>query len=139
MRLFVMVTMLAAATLLETVSAGGAQAQPAKSLVGKWEGDIQQPRTRLSSDRTLIIESVGEGEGTVPVKGKYGITGQAPVPMEGALLEMTGGKASLRFTTVTGTTVVLQLHGEKDLMGTVKFRGTGPGLQEHPIRLKKVE
>ncbi|HUG37963.1 MAG TPA: hypothetical protein VML54_13485 [Candidatus Limnocylindrales bacterium] len=135
MRLFILV-MLGAATLFGTASTGGAQPQYAKALIGKWAGDIQQSSLRVSPDRTLIIESVADGEGTVPFKGRFGVTGQGLGRMEGTL-EIAGGQ--LRFTTNAGAKVVLQLSGEKDLTGTIEFRGTGEGIQQRPMRLRKVE
>jgi hypothetical protein len=137
MRQFI-VAVLAAAALLGIGSTGGAQAQYAKLMIGKWEGDIQMARGRSSPDRTLIIESVGEGEGPVPVKGQYGITGQKLGRMQGTL-ETAGGQALLRFTTGAGSNVVLRLHGERDLIGTIDFPGTSQRAQDHPMRLKKME
>ena len=137
MRRFI-VAVVTAAVLLGMGSTGAAQGHHAKLLVGKWEGDIQMARGRTSPNRTLIIKSVGEGEGTVSVEGQYGTTGQTLRRMEG-ILETSGGRAVLRFNTSAGSSVVLQLHGEKDLIGTIDFRGTSQRLQDHPMRLKKVE
>jgi hypothetical protein len=124
---------LAAAVLLGLASAA-VQAQDAKILVGKWQGDIQQARGRTNSERTLIIETVGEGGS---VKGKYGI-GDKLGSMQGTA-ESSGGQILLRFTTSAGSSVLLRLHDERDLIGTIHFRGTGQTLQDIPMRLKKME
>jgi len=127
-----------AAVLLFAAGIGHAETEYAKVLTGKWEGDIQMARGRTSPDRTLIIESVGEGEAPLAVKGTFGITGQQPGPIQGTL-ETSGGQPLLRFKTATGSDVVLRLQGEKDLTGTIRPTGTGQRLQDLPIRLKKVE
>ena len=124
-------------TLLTTVLVGssvGAQTPPAQALIGKWEGQIRFQSSRANPGRTLIIESVGSGEGTVPVRGRYGVTGQNLGRMQGTL-EIADGRPRLRFTTGANSTVVLELQGDKDLVGTIGLSGEG----DREMRLKKVE
>ena len=117
-----------------------AQAQPdyAKVLVGKWEGDVREPRSRTPPDRTLVIRSIGKSDGPLPVKAQYGVTGGKLNRLEGTL-DTSGARPVLRLTTSGGSTIVLRLHDEKSLIGTIDYPGTGQQLQEHPLRLKKVE
>lgn len=65
--------------------------------------------SRSNPSGTLIIESVGEGEGALAVKGKYGSTGQNLSRINGTL-ETSGGQARLRFTTSANANVVLDLR-----------------------------
>lgn len=119
--------------LCGTCSSAGAQTSYSKVLVGKWEGRAHFPASRDNPNRTLIIESVGAGDGPLTVKGKYGITGQGMGPMNGTL-ETADGKAKLRFTSLNSH-VVLELEGDKDLVGTLAILGGLP----RDMRLKKVE
>lgn len=128
--------------LLGTGSTIAAQTQHSEVLVGKWEGEERfqsSPRERSGNERrsnpyrTLIIESVGEGEGARPVKGQYGMTGTNLGRINGTL-ETSAGQARLQFT-IDGANVVLDLQGDKDLIGTVALSAA----RGRYMRLKKVE
>jgi hypothetical protein len=125
---------LAATVFLGTAQLTGAQAQYSKVLIGKWEGDVRLQSSRDNPARTLIVESVGEGEAALAVKGKYGITGRNLSGINGTL-ETAGGQARLRFTTSANSNVVLELQGDKDLVGIIDL----PGVPGRAMRLKKVE
>lgn len=133
MRRFNLMALMAIA-LLATGSTVTAQTQSTQMLVGKWEGNVRFESSRTNPARTLIIESVGEGAGAVPVKGKYGTTGQNLGRINGTL-ETSGGQTRLRFTTGANSNVVLELQGDKDLAGTIVLTGGS----ERDMRLKKVE
>jgi hypothetical protein len=115
-------------------SSVAAQPRYSQVLVGKWEGELRLQSSRSNPARTLIIESVGEGDVAIAVKGKYGTTGNNLGRIT-ATLETSGGQARLRFTTSANSNVVLDLQGDRDLVGTITLSGG----EARDMRLKKVE
>ena len=131
-------TTLAAAVVgvLLAISPVFPQADLAKSLVGKWEGDIQLIASVGSSgdpNRTLINESVDQKEGKWVARGRYGVTGKGlgKVDIE---VDESSGRPSIRFVTGAGSTVRLSLIGPKDMSGTIRLTGEA---RERPMRLEK--
>ncbi len=118
------------------MSSGWAQGDLAKSLVGKWEGDIQLRASVGSADarnRTLNIESVDQKEGKWVARGRYGVTGKglSKVNIE---VDEGSGRPSIRFLTGAGSIVGLSLIGPKDMSGTIRITGEA---RERPMRLEK--
>ena len=114
-----------------------AQVDPAKALVGRWEGQVQVAK---QMERTLTINSVkAKGEGEWVARGRYAITG-----MESE--ETTGGQAmsvslinnEIYLEFITGNArnpVKLKLIGENKLEGTTDFGGK---VRERKTVLEKV-
>jgi len=131
-------TTLAAAVVgvLLAISPVFPQADLAKSLVGKWEGDIQFIASVGASgdpNRTLIIESADQKEGKWVPRGRYGVTGKGlgKVDIE---VDESSERSSIRFVTGAGSTVRLSLIGPKDMSGTIRPRGEA---RDRPMRLEK--
>src|SRR5262245_32148489 len=131
---YVGAAVLTATILLGMSSAIGAQAQYSSVLVGKWEGAARFPAVRDNPNRTLIIDSVSEGSSPLTVKGKFGPTGQQLSPITGTL-EIASGAPRLQFTSGANLPVLLELQGDKDLVGTITVLGGHP----REMRLKKVQ
>jgi len=125
---------LTATVLLAMGATIGAQARYSQVLVGKWEGTVRFPAVRDNPGRTLIVDSVSEGDGPLTVKGKFGPTGQGLSAITGTL-ETSGGPPRLLFTSGGNFPVVLELHGDRDLVGTMTILGGMP----REMRLKKVD
>ena len=109
-----------------------AQADLKKTLVGKWMGDVQDPGARKNTERTLVISSVSGST----FKGRFGPTGEGLSQVSGEIDAATK-PPTLKFETKGGSHVVLMLLDDKNLQGTINFRGTGPRLQDMPLRLAK--
>jgi hypothetical protein len=116
-----------------------AQGDLAKSLVGKWEGELQLAGGATGDpNRTLIIESVTQKDGTWVAAGRFGITGQGLGKVE---IEVTdsSGRPFIRFVTGASSTVRLSLTGARELTGATTFSGasnTGRG-NDRALRLEK--
>jgi hypothetical protein len=121
------------------MSPGWAQVDLAKSLVGKWEGELQLAGGVTGDpNRTLVIESVTQKDGNWVATGRFGITGQGLGKVE---IEVTdsGGRPFIRFVTAASTTVRLSLTGPKELTGATTLPGasnTGRG-NDRALRLQK--
>lgn len=99
-----------------------AQPDLSKVLVGKWEGEMAQPRigkAQIDLARTLVISEVNEKAGTGSAKGEYGISGQRLAPVAITIKPSDGG-TQLEFQTPAGGPVTLRLVGDKHLQGSTK-------------------
>jgi hypothetical protein len=116
-----------------------AQEDPAKALVGKWEGEVTWAGSAGSvmgdPNRTLIIESVTQKDGKSVAMGKYGITGKGLGKVE-IEVDGSGSRPSLRFATAA-TTIRLTLTGAKELTGTMTLVGASQRGGDRPFRLEK--
>jgi hypothetical protein len=129
---------LACATLFVASSEG--QMDPAKVLVGKWEGEVQFLGVGGERDRTLIIESVSQKDGKWVGQGRWGITGKGlgPVTIE---VDHSGKMPWIRFVSSAGAVVRLDLFDAKHLIGTLAVAGaasSGRGA-ERTLKLEKKE
>ena len=125
------------------MSSGWAQVDLAKSLVGKWEGEVTWAGSAGASmsdpNRTLIIRSVEQKDGKWVAAGTYGVTGKGlgKVDIE---VDESGSRPTIRFVTGGPSTVRLALSGPKELTGTTTIpgltAGTGRG-GDRPLRLEK--
>ena len=111
-----------------------AQEDLKKTLVGRWQGDIQGPVQRTSNERTLVIDSVS-GQGW---KGRFGITGKGLGRVTGEI-DSASKPPVIKFQTDAGTKVALRVHDEKSMEGTINPPGSGQRLQDLPIRMTKVQ
>ena len=134
-------TMLAVAALgiALGVTSGWAQADLAKSLVGKWEGELELASGATGDPRrTLIIESVTQKDGKWAGTGRFGISGQGLGKVEIEVTE-SNGRPFIRFVTGAPSTVRLSLTGARELIGATTFSGasnTGRG-NDRALRLEK--
>ena len=116
-----------------------AQGDLAKSLVGKWEGELELAGGVTGNpNRTLIIESVTQKDGNWVGTGRFGITGQGLGKVEIEISE-SSGRPFIRFVTGAASTVRLSLTGPRDLTGATTFSGasnTGRG-NDRALRLEK--
>jgi hypothetical protein len=85
----------------------------AKTLIGKWEGQVTW-RAPGNKDRVLTITSVKDGQAT----GRFGIPGGASKAVDIAI-ERSGGDTILRFSSFNNAPTQLTLRGGKTLDGTV--------------------
>jgi hypothetical protein len=117
-----------------------AQSDAAKSLVGKWEGEVTWAASAGAAtgdpNRTLIIQSVEQKDGKLVATGRFGITGKGlgKVDIE---VDEGGGRPFIGFVTGGNSTVRLTLTGAKELTGTLKLIGTSQRGNERPLRLEK--
>lgn len=109
------------------------QSDLSKVLIGKWEGDVQLPG-RGDPKRTLVIDSVDASGKSA--QGRWGIAGKG-LGRVSIAIEDDAGKVWLKFTTGTNISIRLQLVGDKNLVGTNRFAGTGEGVRDLPVRLEK--
>ena len=120
-----------------------AQVDLAKTLVGRWEGEVQflVPKGRPDPNRTLIIASVIQRDGKWLATGRFGVTGRGlgPVQIE---VDASDARPAIRFA-VSGSnaTVRLELLDEKHLVGTLAQVGAGgpQGSDHRPMKLEKRE
>lgn len=135
-------TTLAAAVMgvLLGISSGSAQVDLAKSLVGKWEGDVQWRGSAGSAtgdpNRTLIIQSVEQKDGKWVATGRYGVTGKGLGKVE-IEVDEGGARPFIRFVTGGNSTVRLSLVGAKELTGTLTLTGASQRGSDRPMRLEK--
>lgn len=126
-----LLTLLVVAVLGTPLGMGSswAQSDAAKTLVGKWEGEIQWAGSAGGAtgdaNRTLIIQSVEQKDGKVVATGRYGITGKGLGKVE-IEVDDSGSRPFIRFATATSTTR-LTLTGAKDLTGTTTISGLSSG------------
>jgi hypothetical protein len=116
-------------------SSAFAQADLAKILVGKWEGQMAAPRigkAQIDLNRTLVIHDVSEKDGTGSAKGEYGISGQGLRPVTIGI-KTAGGETQLEFQFANGP-VVLRLVGDKNLSGVAR---PGRASEDREVRLQK--
>ena len=129
-------------TLL-AMSSGSAQGDPAKALLGKWEGAVQWAGGAGSAtgdpNRTLIIESVDQKDGKWVATGKFGVTGKGLGKVEIEVYDSSSDRPGIRFTTSANSTVRLALVGGKSLTGTLTLPGTSHRGNDRPITLEKKE
>ncbi len=122
-----------------SVTSSEGQLDPAKALVGKWEGE-EQLFGRPDISRTLIIESVSQKDGEWAGRGRFGITGKrlAPVTIE---VDNSGKTPWIRFVSSSGSTVHLDLFDEKHLIGKQTLPGHSSSRRgnERELKLEKKE
>ena len=112
-----------------------AQLDPAKVLVGPWEGSIQAPPHR---EFTLIIESVTPKEGGWVARGRFGLKDgnvRPPLPIP---VSQQGGDIILEFR-ARENPVRLKLVGERKLEGTINVVGAMGKTRNQPFKFEKVE
>lgn len=119
--------------VLGTAAVGHAQTDYKALLVGTWQGDVQE-RSAKNTDRTLVIRSVAKGDPPT-IKAQYGVTGRPLGRVEGTL-DTSGDKPVLRLTTSAGSKIVLRVHDDNNLIGTVEYPGKDQRVPA-PLRLKK--
>jgi len=132
---------LAIVMLLSAVGVSGAQVDPAKALVGRWEGE--QEYLLVSSDnpkRILVIESVNQVDGKLVANGRYGTpAGQVRVKIA---VETGGRGVDLSWTGPTGNQFQLNLLQDKHLVGkvtlTTEQSKSGTGSRDRTLKLEKV-
>ena len=121
------------------MASGWAQGDLPKSLVGKWEGELQLASGATGdTNRTLIIESVTQKDGNWVGMGRFGITGKGLGKVEIEVGD-SAGRPFIRFVTGAATTIRLALTGPKELTGTTTFPGasnTGRG-NDRALKLEK--
>jgi hypothetical protein len=137
-KIFTFLVVVALGTSLGMTSAW-AQADLAKSLVGKWEGEITLSGSAGSTsdpNRTLIIRSVEQKDGKMIATGTYGVTGKGLGKVEIEVID-SGGRPYLTFANATST-VRLTLTGPKDLTGTASIAGASSARGgDRPLKLEK--
>jgi len=132
---------LAIVMLLSAVGVSGAQVDPAKALVGRWEGE--QEYLLVSSDnpkRILVIESVNQVDGKLVANGRYGTpAGQVRVKIA---VETGGRGVDLSWTGPTGNQFKLNRLQDKHLVGkvtlTTEQSKSGTGSRDRTLKLEKV-
>ncbi len=96
-----------------------AEVDLAKTLVGRWDGDVNA--TKDSYPRTLVIESVQESDGKWIAAGAFGDPDRRMHPVD-ITIDTVNGDVVLRFTNpgMRSAPVVLTLYKDgKHLFGTV--------------------
>ena len=132
---------LAVVMVLSVVGVSRAQVDPAKVLVGTWEGE--QEYLVISADnpkRILVIESVNQVDGKWVANGRYG----TPAGLVRVKIAVeTGGKGvDLSWTGPTGNQFQLNLLRDKHLVGKVTLTSeqskSGTGSRDRALKLEKV-
>jgi len=116
-----------------------AQTDPAKALVGRWEGQIEMSG---NSGRVLTINSVkAKGEGEWVARGRYEITGQESDSKTGGReMSVFSKDNEIHIEFIVGTSknpVKLKLVGENKLEGTTNVVVGGRGADRR-VRFEKV-
>jgi hypothetical protein len=128
--------------VLSVVGVSRAQVDPAKALVGRWEGE--QEYLAISADnpkRILVIESVNQVDGKWVANGRYG----TPAGLVRVKIAVeTGGKGvDLSWTGPTGNQFQLNLLRDKHLVGkitlTTEQSKSGTGSRDRTLKLEKVK
>jgi len=132
---------LAVVMVLSLAGVSHAQVDPAKALVGRWEGE--QEYLLISAEnpkRIRVIESVNQVDGKWVANGRYGTpAGLARVK----IAVETGGKGvDLSWTGPTGNQFQLNLLRDKHLVGkvtlTTEQSKSGTGSRDRTLKLEKV-
>ena len=131
MKTFVLLGITAILALGFTAVSDG-QADLAKVLVGKWEGQIAAG-VPGNLARVLTIKSVEDTRAT----GLFGIPGGATKPVDIAI-ERSGNDTTLRFAGFSNAPTQLMLKGDKTLDGTVSLPTTA-GLRDFRLQLDKAQ
>ena len=123
--------------MLFGVTAGWAQTDSTKLLLGRWNGELQTARGTYN--RTLIVKSIEERNGQLVTTADFGDAKLSPVL---GSVEMINGEVVLRFMTPEPSTAVLTLYKDgKNLIGPVS--GTGQVGRsrggDDSLRLRKVD
>ena len=132
---------LAVLMVLSLVGVSRAQVDPAKALVGRWEGEQEYLLTTADNPkRILVIESVNQVDGTWVANGRYGTpAGLARVKIA---VETGGQGVDLRWTGPTGNQFQLNLLRDKHLVGkitlTTEQSKSGTGSRDRALKLEKV-
>jgi hypothetical protein len=127
------------AGVLLFVPLSDAQGDLAKSLVGKWEGEVQTlgQGNREDPHRTLIIRSISQTQGRWVGEARFGVTGKGlgRVQME---VDAGGAHPAIRFITRADAAVRLELLDEGHLAGTFTRREMGGHFgNDRAIKLEK--
>lgn len=131
------------AVLLVLSSVGGSHAQvdPAKALVGRWEGEQEYLLIGAENPkRILVIESANQVDGKWVANGRYG----TPAGLVRVKIAVeTGGKGmDLSWTGPTGNQFQLNLLRDKHLVGkvtlTMEQSKSGTGSRDRTLKLEKV-
>jgi CHAT domain-containing protein len=131
--------------MLERLSAPAdpAMALLAKRLVGYWRGDAQSRFSGPKAEQSLYIDSVGQKDGQWIAKGRYGTPGRGAGGRVHIEVDNSGKRPWIKFVTGGNSRAQLELIGEKNLMGTIKYPGasfTGSrGGNENALRLERGE
>ena len=132
---------LAVVMVLSLAGVSHAQVDPAKALVGRWEGE--QGYLVISAEnpkRILVIESVNQVDGRWVANGRYG----TPAGLVRVKIAVeTGGKGvDLSWTGPTGNQFQLNLLRGKHLVGkitlTTEQSKGGTGSRDRTLKLEKV-
>ena len=132
---------LAVVMVLSLAGVSHAQVDPAKALVGRWEGE--QGYLLISADnpkRILVIESVNQVDGRWVANGRYGTPAGL---VRGKIAVETGGKGvDLSWTGPAGNQFQLNLPRDKHLVGkitlTTEQSKSGTGSRDRTLKLEKV-
>ena len=131
---------LAVVVVLSLAGVSHAQVDPAKALVGRWEGE--QEYLLISAEnpkRILVIESVNQVDGKWVANGRYG----TPAGLVRVKIAVeTGGKGvDLSWTGPTGNQFQLNLLRDKHLVGeitlTTEQSKSGTGSRDRTLKLEK--
>jgi hypothetical protein len=132
---------LAVAMALSLVGVSHAQVDPAKALVGRWEGE--QEYLLISAEnpkRILVIESVNQVDGKWVANGRYGTP--AGLVRVKIAVETSGKGVDLSWTGPTGNQFQLNLLRDKHLVGKVTLTSeqskSGTGSRDRALKLEKV-
>ena len=110
--------------LLSAATFSFAQVDPAKALIGTWEGQIEI--TRGNNARTLIINSVkAKGEGEWVARGRYNQPDLVSKESGGTAMSVSSKDNDIYVEFVTGNAkspVRLKLVGDNKLEGTASDR-----------------
>ena len=125
--------------LISAATFSFAQVDPAKVLVGRWEGQVEIPG---NSGRVLTINSIkAKGEGEWAARGRYEITGQESDSKTGGReMSVLSRDNEIYIEFIVGTSknpVKLKLVGENKLEGTTNMVVGGRG-SDRRIRFEKV-
>jgi hypothetical protein len=114
-----------------------AQADVAKALVGRWEGEVKFRDVGVDRNRTVVVQSVREKAGGWAAASRFGVTGKKLRAVD-ADVQVTGGDVYIGFSARGGATVRLKLVQDKYLVGTYRFLGSRPHYPEIDMTLEKV-
>ena len=119
-----------------------AQVDPAKVLVGVWEGQAQTPAYR---ERTLVVTSVkATRDGEWVGRGRFGITGQVDTAKAGGPMEINiSSKNNEIYAEWVQTNDNIPVHvkmvGDNKLEGTIGVVDRSGRLQNRKITFEKVK
>ena len=132
---------LAVVMVLSLAGVSHAQVDPAKALVGRWEGE--QEYLLISAEnpkRILVIESVNQVDGRWVANGRYGTP--AGLVRVKIAVERGGKGVDPSWTGPTGNQFQLNVLRDKHLVGkitlTTEQSKSGTGSRDRTLKLEKV-